>query len=119
MRIAGDAESAHTQPPVPDPCREASASGGSAACFKRIRSIWSPALFGFGAFASGRPDADPSILGAVHEVGLAAEIYRIARDAAEARGGGRLEAVTVVVGDLAAVEPDLLDFAWNAVIGGG
>ena len=76
-------------------------------------------LLGLGAFASGRADADPSILGAVHEVGLAAEIYRIARDAAEARGGGRLEAVTVVVGDLAAVEPDLLDFAWNAVIGGG
>lgn len=55
----------------------------------------------------------------MHEVGLAAEIYRIARDAAEARGGGRLEVVTVVVGDLAAVEPDLLDFAWTAVIGGG
>jgi hydrogenase nickel incorporation protein HypA/HybF len=76
-------------------------------------------LFGPGAFASGRPAADPSILGAVHEVGLAAEIHRIARDAAEAHGGGRLEAVTVVVGDLAAVEPDLLEFAWNAVIGGG
>jgi hydrogenase nickel incorporation protein HypA/HybF len=55
----------------------------------------------------------------MHEIGLAAEIYRIARDAAEARGGGRLEAVTVVVGDLAAVEPDLLDFAWNAVTDGG
>lgn len=79
----------------------------------------SPALSRLGAFASGRPDTDPSILGAVHEVGLAAEIYRIARDAAEARGGGRLEAVTVVVGDLAAVEPDLLDFAWKAVIDGG
>jgi hydrogenase nickel incorporation protein HypA/HybF len=79
----------------------------------------SPGLSRLGAFASGRLDADPSILGAMHEVGLAAEIYRIARDAAEARGGGRLEAVTVVVGDLAAVEPDLLDFAWSAVIDGG
>lgn len=74
---------------------------------------------GSGAFASGRRDADPSILGAVHEVGLAAEILRIARDAAEVRGGGRLESVTVVVGDLAAVEPDLLEFAWTAVVGGG
>ena len=72
-----------------------------------------------GAFASGRLDAEPSILAAVHEVGLAAEIHRIAREAAEGRGGGRLETVTVVIGDLAAVEPDLLEFAWNAVIGGG
>jgi hydrogenase nickel incorporation protein HypA/HybF len=55
----------------------------------------------------------------VHETGLAVEIHRIARDATEARGGGRLESVTVVVGDLAAVEPDLLEFAWNAAVAGG
>src|SRR5512141_1487787 len=55
----------------------------------------------------------------VHEMGLAVEIHRIARDAAEAHGGGRLESVTVVVGDLAAVEPDLLEFAWSAAVHGG
>lgn len=55
----------------------------------------------------------------MHETGLAVEIHRIARDATEARGGGRLESVTVVVGDLAAVEPDLLEFAWNAAVAGG
>lgn len=52
-------------------------------------------------------------------MGLAVEIHRIARDATEARGGGRLESVTVVVGDLAAVEPELLEFAWTAAIAGG
>lgn len=55
----------------------------------------------------------------MHETGLAVEIHRIARDATEAHGGGRLESVTVVVGDLAAVEPDLLEFAWNAAVAGG
>ena len=43
----------------------------------------------------------------MHELGLAAEILRIARETVDARGGGRLESVTVVVGDLSAVEPDL------------
>jgi hydrogenase nickel incorporation protein HypA/HybF len=55
----------------------------------------------------------------VHEVGIAAEIHRIARGAADSRGGGKLESVTVAIGDLAAVEPDLLRFAWTAVVGGG
>lgn len=55
----------------------------------------------------------------MHEMGLAAEVHRIARQAADGRGGGRLESVTVVVGDLAAVEPDLLEFAWMAVVAGG
>ena len=61
----------------------------------------------------------PHTGGAVHEMGVAAEVYRIARDAADARGGGPLESVTVVVGELAAVEPDLLEFAWQAVVAGG
>ncbi len=51
-------------------------------------------------------------------MGLAAEIYRIARGTADDRGGGPLESVTVVVGDLAAVEPDLLEFAWRATVEG-
>jgi hydrogenase nickel incorporation protein HypA/HybF len=54
----------------------------------------------------------------MHEMGLAAEVYRIAREAADSRGGGPLESVTIVVGDLAAVEPDLIDFAWQAMVAG-
>jgi Zn finger protein HypA/HybF involved in hydrogenase expression len=52
-------------------------------------------------------------------MGLAAEIHRIARETADVEGGGRLDSVTVVVGDLAAVEPDLLGFAWDAALAGG
>jgi len=54
----------------------------------------------------------------MHETGLAADVYRIAREAADARGGGPLESVTLVVGELAAVEPDLIVFAWEAVVAG-
>jgi hydrogenase nickel incorporation protein HypA/HybF len=55
---------------------------------------------------------------AMHEMGLAAEAYGIARRAADASGGGALESVTVVVGELSAVEPDLLRFAWEALLSG-
>jgi hydrogenase nickel insertion protein HypA len=54
----------------------------------------------------------------VHETGLAVEIHRIARRVADENGGGPLESVTVAVGDLAAVEPPLLEFAWQAVVQG-
>ena len=54
----------------------------------------------------------------MHEIGLSAEIYRIAREAADGRGGGCLESVDVVVGELTAVEPDLLEFAWQAIVKG-
>ncbi|HET9795554.1 MAG TPA: hydrogenase maturation nickel metallochaperone HypA [Thermoanaerobaculia bacterium] len=54
----------------------------------------------------------------MHETGLAADAYRIARDAADARGGGAIESVTLVVGELSAVEPELLGFAWEAVVSG-
>lgn len=54
----------------------------------------------------------------MHETGLAIEIHRIARAVADERGGGPLESVTVAVGDLAAVEPPLLEFAWRAVVEG-
>ena len=54
----------------------------------------------------------------MHEMGLSAEIYRIARGTADGHGGGGLEAVTVVIGELAAVEPDLLEFAWQATVEG-
>ncbi|HYV40582.1 MAG TPA: hydrogenase maturation nickel metallochaperone HypA [Thermoanaerobaculia bacterium] len=54
----------------------------------------------------------------MHEMGLAADIHRIARGAADDHGGGALESVTVVIGELAAVEPDLLEFAWQAQVAG-
>jgi hydrogenase nickel incorporation protein HypA/HybF len=54
----------------------------------------------------------------MHETGLAADVYRIAREAADARGGGKLESVALVVGELAGVEPDLIVFAWEAAVEG-
>jgi len=59
-----------------------------------------------------RPRREPLM----HETGLAADVYRIAREAADTRGGGRLESVRLVVGELAAVEPDLIAYAWEAAI---
>jgi hydrogenase nickel incorporation protein HypA/HybF len=50
----------------------------------------------------------------MHEMGIALEIYRVCREAAQAHGGGRIERVRVEIGELAAVEPDLLMFAWEA-----
>jgi hydrogenase nickel incorporation protein HypA/HybF len=52
----------------------------------------------------------------VHELSVATELYRSCRREIDARGGGRLLSVTVAVGELSAVEPDLLRFGWEAVI---
>jgi hydrogenase nickel incorporation protein HypA/HybF len=54
----------------------------------------------------------------MHETALAAEILKIARASAAANGGGRLTAVSIVVGELSAVEPSLIAFAWEAVTSG-
>ena len=54
----------------------------------------------------------------MHELGLAVEIHRRARSHVEANATGRLARVVVAVGELSAVEPDLLRFAWQAVIAG-
>ncbi|HEX2758000.1 MAG TPA: hydrogenase maturation nickel metallochaperone HypA [Thermoanaerobaculia bacterium] len=54
----------------------------------------------------------------MHEMGLAVEIRRLAREAVADRGPGRLEIVRVAVGELSAVEPDLLEFAWEAAVAG-
>jgi len=51
----------------------------------------------------------------MHELGLAMDIYRTCRDAVAGHGPGRIEWVKVAIGELAAVEPDLLVFAWQAV----
>jgi len=54
----------------------------------------------------------------MHELGLASEIHRRARVHADHHGASRLDRVVVAVGELSAVEPDLLRFAWQAVTEG-
>lgn len=49
-------------------------------------------------------------------MGIALEVYRTCRETVEAHGGGRLERVRLAVGELSAVEPDLLVYAWEAVV---
>jgi len=55
----------------------------------------------------------------MHEMGIAVEIYRVCRATVEQHGGGRIHAVRLAIGELAAVEPDLLSFAWEAVVHDG
>lgn len=55
----------------------------------------------------------------MHEMGIALSIYGIAREAAASRGRGQLRRVRVAIGELSAVEPDLLRYAWEAVTGEG
>ncbi len=55
----------------------------------------------------------------VHEMGIALEVYRTCRETIEAHGGGRLRQARLAVGELSAVEPDLLVFAWEAVLEDG
>lgn len=55
----------------------------------------------------------------MHELSLATEIYRTCRATIAARGEGRLDSVRVAIGELAAVEPELLVYAWQAVVAGG
>jgi hydrogenase nickel incorporation protein HypA/HybF len=52
-------------------------------------------------------------------MGIALEIHRCCREAVREHGEGRIERVRLVVGELAAVEPDLIDFAWQAVTADG
>src|SRR5512146_1105004 len=55
----------------------------------------------------------------MHELSLATEVHRACRARIDERGGGRLERVRLAVGELSAVEPELLEFAWQAVVEGG
>jgi hydrogenase nickel incorporation protein HypA/HybF len=48
-------------------------------------------------------------------MGIVVEVYRTCREAVREYGAVRLERVKLAVGELAAVEPDLLSFAWEAV----
>jgi hydrogenase nickel incorporation protein HypA/HybF len=54
----------------------------------------------------------------MHEMGVAAEIRRIARQSVADRGPGRITRVRLAIGDLAAVEPELLAYAWDALVQG-
>ncbi|MFI5371396.1 MAG: hydrogenase maturation nickel metallochaperone HypA [Candidatus Eisenbacteria bacterium] len=54
----------------------------------------------------------------MHELGLAMEIHRRARAHVEANSPARLARVVVAIGELSAVEPELLRFAWQAVTTG-
>lgn len=55
----------------------------------------------------------------MHEMGIAMEIRTMSRSIVAGRGPGRIEAVKVAVGELAAVEPELLQHAWAALTRGG
>jgi hydrogenase nickel incorporation protein HypA/HybF len=55
----------------------------------------------------------------MHEMGIAMSILDSCRAAMAQHGGGRLEEVRIAVGELSAIEPELLRFAWEAVVGGG
>jgi hydrogenase nickel incorporation protein HypA/HybF len=50
---------------------------------------------------------------------IASEIRRIGRSTVEKNGDGRLESVTVAVGELTGIEPRLLEYAWQALTLGG
>ena len=52
-------------------------------------------------------------------MGIAIEVYRACCEAVEANGGGRLQEALVAVGELSAVEPELLVHAWEAVLAEG
>lgn len=54
----------------------------------------------------------------MHEMGVAAEVRRIARASVADRGPGRITCVRLAVGDLAAIEPELLKYAWEALVQG-
>jgi hydrogenase nickel incorporation protein HypA/HybF len=49
-------------------------------------------------------------------MGIALEVYRTCRETMTEHGGGRLKSVRLVVGELSAVEPELLAYAWEAVV---
>ena len=54
----------------------------------------------------------------MHELSVAMAIYKACRSEIEARGGGRLRAITASIGEFAGVEPTLLLHAWPSVIDG-
>ena len=55
----------------------------------------------------------------MHEMSLITEAYRVCRAEVDARGGGVITRARLAVGELSAVEPDLMRFAWEALTAGG
>jgi hydrogenase nickel incorporation protein HypA/HybF len=55
----------------------------------------------------------------MHELGIAMSVLDTCRAAVAQHGGGRLEKVCIAVGELSAIEPELLRYAWEAVVAGG
>lgn len=55
----------------------------------------------------------------MHELGIASEAHRICRANLKDADRMRLVRVRLAVGELSAIEPDLLRFAWTAVTSGG
>ncbi len=54
----------------------------------------------------------------MHELSIATEIHRITKEHIARHPGARLESLRVAVGELSAIEPDLLQFAWQATTEG-
>ncbi len=52
-------------------------------------------------------------------MGIALEVYRTCREAVRDHGPGRIDRVRLAIGELAAIEPELVLFAWQAVVGDG
>jgi len=52
----------------------------------------------------------------LHEMGIAMSLYRTCRKEVDKQGSGRLQKIRVAVGELSAIDPELLRFAWEATI---
>jgi hydrogenase nickel incorporation protein HypA/HybF len=52
-------------------------------------------------------------------MGIALEVYRHCQEAVREHRPGHIERVQLAVGELSAVEPDLIEFAWQAVTADG
>ncbi|MFN3413996.1 MAG: hydrogenase maturation nickel metallochaperone HypA [Thermoanaerobaculum sp.] len=55
----------------------------------------------------------------MHETSIALEILKTSESILTQHGGSRIVRVKVAVGELSAVEPELLHYAWEAVTVGG
>ncbi len=73
-----------------------------------------PGVVSSGSIRATRSDRSDTL----HELSIATEVHRIARKAADGAGGGRIEKVRIAVGELSALEPGLLVFAWEALTAG-
>lgn len=54
----------------------------------------------------------------MHELSIAQEILATSQAATSGHAGAQLERVKVAVGELTAIEPELLRFAWEALVEG-